>query len=758
MSNYLKIIFINILFSVLISFLAVAQNSSFSISGTINETGSSEPVSFSYIHLEELNRTAVSNIDGEFELENIPTGTYTLTTHRIGYRTQSRKVELIDSDLKLIIYLNASILSSEAIEVVGDSDELSGSGLEHASKKVFGSELRRNLGSTLSETLTNLPGFDQRSNGAAPGRPVIRGLGGERVMILQDGINSGDVSSQSSDHAVTIDPVSASEIEVARGPAALAYGSNAIGGVINVVKNQVRTTLPSQPTGTFSLNAQTVNTGISSALNVSFPVLNFAVQADLNGRYALDTQTPLGKIQNSFFETTNDALGISWIQPWGYAGLSSSIYFSNYGIPPDPNGHENGVDIELRKYQYDARSEILVNGEFIKVLEMDASYKTYNHKEIEGSTASGRQVIGTEFNLNTSNFDTRAQHNTLGFINSGTFGVSAEFEDYDVVGAGTPPSSSLKIGAYAIEESDFGALHLEGGLRFDIVSNSTSANDLFYSIGARNGAIDSTYYKNRDFTALSGSASAIYDLGNGFSLGTTILRSFRAPSLEELYSEGPHLASYSFEIGNPDLAPERAWAKELFFGYQSTKVNTSAAVFHNGFDNYIYAKNTGRANVQRFDLQDYQFVGTKAELYGFELSAEFQLTQQLVVDASTSFTLGRQDTVGINGNTGTQALPQVPPFKITGSIKYVNNDFEVGSRIRSASKQDRTGEFETETDGYSLVDLFSQYRFNTGKLLHTISLNLNNLLDETYFNHLSRIKDLRPEPGRNISLLYRVYF
>lgn len=735
------------------------QGTSFSISGTIFDSEYHEPISFAYIHLEELNRTAVSNADGEFEIKNIPSGTYTITSHRIGYRTQSREIELTDSNLVLIIQLNPSVLSSEAIEVVGTNDGLTGSGLEHASKKVFGSDLRRNLGSTLSETLTNLPGFDERTNGSAPGRPVIRGLGGERVMILQDGINSGDVSSQSSDHAVTIDPVSATEIEVARGPAALAYGANAIGGVINVVKNQIRTTLPSQLTGSFSLNGQTVNSGVSGALNFSLPYRNFAIQADLNGRYALDTQTPDGKIGNTYYETTNDALGISWVQPWGYAGVAGSIYFSDYGIPPDPNGHPNGVDIELRKYQYDARSEVLINNEFLKVIELDASYKAYNHKEIEGATNSGRKIIGTEFDLITTNFDFRGRHNELGVISSGTFGLSAQLEDYFVdVLTRTLQANSYSTGAYIIEESDFGPLHVEAGLRFDVVSNTTTSTGLFYSVGARTGSIDSTNYKNRNFAALSGSATAIYDLGKGFSVGATLLRSFRSPSLEELYSEGPHLASYSFEIGNPDLSPERAWAKELFVGFQAEKINLHAAVFHNGFDSYIYAKNTGTPNVQRPDLLNYQFIGADAQLYGFEFSGEAQLFTKLVVDASTSFTIGSQDTTDQQGNEGTRPLPQIPPFKMKTSLKYVDNNFEVGSRLRFASDQNRTGEFETETQGYTLIDLFSQYRFNSGNFLHTIAINLNNLLDETHFNHLSRIKDLRPEPGRNISLLYRVYF
>ena len=751
-------LFLTILFLLVGVMPAIGQNQVYSVKGSVFDMDSKEVIPFSYVHLEELSRTTVSSVDGYFELKNIPPGIYTITAHRIGYATQSRKISITNADLELKIELHASVFSSESIEVIGEKSDLSGANLAHASKKVFGADLRRNLGSTLSQTLSNLPGFDQRSNGAAPGRPVIRGLGDERVVILQDGMSSGDISAQSSDHAVTIDPASANEIEIARGPAALAFGANAIGGVINVVKNQITTTLPSKANGTFTLNGQSVNTGLSSALSTTIPIGTFAIQADLSGRFSSDTQTPAGKIDNSYFRTTNDAVGISYLRPWGYAGFSTSVYASNYGIPPDPNGHTSGVDIKMFKLQYDAKSEIVINNDFLKVIEIDASYKDYEHKEIEGKDFNGNDVIGTLFNLKTANADIRFKNNHFGFFENGTFGLSGQFEDYAVEGAGTPPSDNFSLGAYIIQEKDINALHLEAGLRYDLVHTRSSSTGVFYSIGVQSGTIDSTSYKNRNFGALSGSVAAIYNLGKGLSLGASVLRSFRAPSMEELYSEGPHLASYSFEIGNPDLDPERAWAKEIFVGYQGKRLNLNAAVFHNGFDNYLFAQNTGRTNPIRSDLQDYQFTGNKAWLYGYEFSGELKLTKTFFTQFSLSKTLGEQEVTTESAEVVKRPLPQIPPLKGKLSLKYVNNNFEIGTQAQHSTKQDKTGYFETPTDAYTTIDIFSQYRFNSRKLLHSLSFNINNLLDTEYQNHLSRIKDLRPEPGRNISLLYRVYF
>ncbi|MDR9418601.1 TonB-dependent receptor [Gracilimonas sp.] len=745
-----KLTFLFILFLVgAFAHTSALAGDSYILSGKVTDSETGEPISFAYLHLEELNRTAVADVDGKYQIKNVPAGNFTLTAHRIGYRTQTKEISIKEADETVDIQLRPTVLGSQSVDVVGAQENLEGSNLEHASKKVFGSDLRRNLGNTLSETLSNLAGFDERKMGSAPGRPVIRGLGDERVLILQDGVRSGDVSAQSSDHAVTIDPISAQEVEIARGPQALAYGANAIGGVINVVRNQIETSVPARFTGNLTLNGESVSKGLSGAFDATIPYNNFALSLDLNGRTAGNYSTPLGEVDNTYYDATNNAVGLSWVRNWGYLGGAFSTYFNNYGIPPDPNGHPNGVDIEMEKYQYDLKSEILLNKDFLKVIEGDLSIKNYTHREIESSGA-----LGTQFGLVTTNADLKVKHNGLGFIESGSFGLWGEIEDYAIIGAGTPDSDSYKFGAYMIEEADFGNLHLEAGLRYDWVLNQPDENDPDSRIGN---------IRERSFQALSSSVAAIYSINSNYSIGTSVLHSFRAPSLEELYSEGPHLASYSYEIGNPELDPERGLAKEIFIRYQSDKGSAEMAGFHNGFSNYLYARDTGRQNNRRPDLNDYQFVGAEAQLYGVEFSGEMQLFNNFVLNTSLSYTkalrnVTEQEQIQSGYNDDTRPLPQIPPAKGKLSFKYTKDRLELGSRLRVATKQKRTGEFETPTDGYTLLDLFAQYRIEGGKLLHTFSLNANNLLNREYYNHLSRIKDLRPEPGINVSLLYRVYF
>ncbi|MDR9416841.1 MAG: TonB-dependent receptor, partial [Gracilimonas sp.] len=470
----------------------------------------------------------------------------------------------------------------------------------------------------------------------------------------------------------------------------------------------------------------------------------------LNGRTATDITTPLGEIDNTYYRATNDAIGISWVQDWGYIGGAFSTYLNNYGIPPDPQGHPNGVDIEMEKFQYDIKSEMLVDAEFIKVIEGDLSIKNYTHKEIESNGS-----LGTQFGLVTTNAEIKAQHNSLGVLDQGSFGIWGEIEDYGVIGAGTPDANSYKLAAYLIEEANFGNLHLETGLRFDWVLNKPVEDEPNSPIGN---------IRQRSFPALASSIAGIYAFENDISLGISFLHSFRAPSLEELYSEGPHLASYSYEIGNPELNPERGLAKEIFLRYQSNQINSELALFHNDFSNYLYARDTGQPNIRRPDLNNYQFVGTEAILYGTEISGSVQFLNNFVIEASLSYTIANrkvpeseQQTTGFDSDT--RPLPQIPPLKAKSTFKYINSDgLEIGSRIRIADEQDRVGEFETPTEGYILVDTFAQYRIDGSKFLHTFALNFNNLLNREYYNHLSRIKDLQPEPGFNANLLYRIYF
>lgn len=740
----------NISSIILVCFLLMGANSlSAQVTGTIIDASSDEPVPFAYIHLEEINRAITADRNGNFQFQNVPPGTYTLSVHRIGFRDFSRQIEVTEDLEPMTIRLQPASVMGEEITVTGQS-EISGSRLQHASTKILGEELRRNLGTTLSETLQNKAGFNERSSGPAPGRPVIRGLGDERVLILQDGERTGDVSSQSADHAVSIDPMGAEEIEVARGPAALAYGANAIGGVINVVRNQIPTSVPSSVTGSVSLSGKSVNDELSGALDASIPLGKWAMNLDINGRTGSDFSTPDGTVENSSIQNTHNTGGISYIGNRGYIGGSASYYSSNYGIPPDPiGGHPSGVDIEMRKYQFDVRGEYTFRDSFFRLAEARYSFVNYNHAEIESNGS-----IGTEFGNLTATSSATVHNKGWGIFSNGSMGIWGEWQDYAIFGARTPDSNQYSAAAYVIQEGDAGDLHFELGSRFEYALSKPKEERVSNQIGE---------IKERSFSALATSASAIYGITQKLFIGSTFMHSFRAPSLEELYSEGPHLAAYSYEIGNPELKAERGIGLELFFRYRSNRFSAELAGYRNDFQNYLYARDTGEQSVADPALNYYQFVGEPALFYGTELSIDAQLTTQIFIGGTFSYTVAERDVSEeeqqITGYSGdTRPLPMIPPLQ--GSIygRFSKGDFTAMIRYKLSDKQTRLGEFETETDGYSLLSASVQYRFSTSGILHTISLNGSNILDTTYRDHLSRIKEIFPAPGRSINLLYRLYF
>ncbi|MCC5941488.1 MAG: TonB-dependent receptor [Balneolaceae bacterium] len=730
---------------------AEASESSGILKGKVIDAKTWEPIPYVYLHLEEINRTITTDRNGEFRFSNVPSGTITLSAHRIGYMNQTRRISITDQEEnEITIELNPSVITGSTVEVVGQQEGVRGSNLEHASTKILGTELRRNLGTTLSETLESQPGFDSRSMGPAPGRPVIRGLGDYRVLILQDGERSGDASATSADHSVSIDPISANEIEIARGPAALVYGSNAIGGVINVVRDQIPTSVPNSITGSATLQGSSVNSGATAAGSLLIPYNNLAFNIDVNGRTGSDFNTPVGRIENSDLQSTNNAAGISYIKPWGYAGIAGSMYISNYGIPPDPlGGHPSGVNIEMEKFQLDGRSEVVFSDRFFKNVELNASLKNYYHVEWERA-----DVAGTEFGIVTTTAGIKANHRGFAFFEEGIVGVWGEYQDFAVRGSRSPDSNSFTGSLFTVQEADFGPLHIEVGARFD--HNIARPKE-----DRPNSAIGNI--RQRSFSALSSSASAIYNLGRGFYTGAIVMHSYRAPALEELFSEGPHLAAYSYEIGNPDLDPERGLGKEIFLRYRTGRTAASIAAYHNGFSNYLYARDTGRPNDRIATLNDYQFVGVEAEIYGFESSIEHQFTPNLLVDAGISYTIGERnvddDERNITGFTGSTApLPMIPPLKASLGFRYAINSLTFNTKLRYASEQSRLGEFETNTSGYTLLDAGVQYRLDAGGVFHTFTFGVQNIFNETYRDHLSRIKDIFPEPGRNFNLLYRVYF
>src|SRR5699024_2451643 len=415
------------------------------LKGVIIDQQTGDPLGYSYVYIPELEMADAANQSGLFKFETIKTGTYSIRATRVGYTTLKAEVTVKPDETKFIkLLMRPAVLNLNELTVAGEKP-IEGSEIEGVSQSLSGSKLRKNMSTTLAATLESIPGLASRSMGAAPARPVMRGLGGKRVVILQDGIRTGDVSAQSADHAVTVDPIGADKIEIARGPEALKFGSNAVGGVINVIDHHIPASLPGHIQGSASVQGATVNYGSATALGLKLPAgSSFAVNFNGNFRQGANLNTPVGEITNTGILSTDNTLGISYIRPWGYAGGSFSYYLNHYGIPPDPRGgHSHGVDIKMRSFQTKGKSEILFSDNFLQSLKIDLSYSNYYHKEIEPGG-----ITGTEFGLLSTIADISLQHGKYGLFDEGTIGIWGEKTNFAVRGAKTPTTDSYRIASY----------------------------------------------------------------------------------------------------------------------------------------------------------------------------------------------------------------------------------------------------------------------------------------------------------------------
>lgn len=723
------------------------------IHGQITDSGSGEPLAGAHVRILELSRDELTHEDGGFRFTRVPAGRYTLIVERLGYRRETRVVEVeAGESAYLNVALQFSAIQLSGITVTGTVGQQLSEEALRTTTVLGGQDLARNLDATVAATLENVPGVASVSTGPATARPVIRGLGGDRILILEDGGRIGDLSASSPDHAVAVEAVTAKQIEVVRGPAALLYGSNALGGIVNVIREDIPSSLTDQVHGGVSLQGQSVNESLTGGGWLLGSLGPIALRVEGSARTAGDLRTPIGKLENTAAETYNFSAGGSWVNGWGHAGLAYRFYASDYGVPgfghdhnhdhgdhdhdEHDHGHDHadGVNIEMRRHT--VRGEALVRrdvGPFSSI-KFDGTFSNYHHRELE---ADGH--VGTEYDLLSSTGGVVAQHGAIGPFSEGAVGIQAHWRDFSAGGSlVAPPSNEYSIAGFFLEELDLNPVRLQVGARYDwhqIVPRETET------------IVDIGEIRTRTFGSVSASLGALYDFGAGIALGANVGRAFRTPDVTELYSQGPHLATYSVEIGNPDLEAETALGTDLFLRITRDRFTGEVAVFQNRISNYIYPRNTGLLSDDGLPI--YRFVGDDAILSGVEGEAKLNVAGGLVVDGTVSYVRGtlRDDDL---------PLPLIPPMSGRLDVRYEAPKFFVGAGVKLAARQDRVGEFEEPTDGYHVFDATAGYRWVAFGRIHSLTLKAENLTDTEYRDHLSRVKAIMPQAGRSLSLLYRV--
>lgn len=708
------------------------------IEGVVRDAGTGQPLAGANVSVVGSGTRAVTHGDGTFHLTGIGEGGYTLHAERLGYRGAAIEVVVGDESPVVVIELVSSPIALHGMVVTATISERGADEALRPVSVLAGDELQRGMEATVAATLASLPGLAATSMGPTVSQPVIRGLSGDRVLMLEDGTAVGDASNAGSDHATALDPSSARRIEVVRGPGALLYGGNGLGGVINVIRDEIPSAVPHHFTGAATLQTQTATGSLAGSATALFGVAEqVPVRVEVAARRAGDLKTPAGALLNTDGAMWSGGIGAARVADWGHMGASFRGYLNDYGIPGGfVGGHEGGVRIEMERTASKFRAVVDEPVGIFGSLRFDATHTWYEHREMERP-----DILGTQFVQEKASGAVLGRHGRWGPFAAGAMGGRVSWEDFGYGGGlSTPNSRRLKAALYLLEESDLGPARIEWGLRYDWIRADPLEEDPDSDIGE---------IRDRSFRSLSGSLGVLYSHGSGLTLGASVVHAFRAPDINELYSKGPHLAAYVFEVGNPSLKGEVGRGIDVFLRFESDRVSAEVTGFRNDIRNYVYGEDTGRLSPVL--LPKYQYQGNDALFSGFEAAAAVGLGRGLVLETAASSVTGSLKITG-------RALPLVPPLRRHVALKYEQPLWFVRAEAEMAGRQDRTGEFESATDGYQLFNASAGARLTLGGRLNVLTVSLDNATDTEYRNHLSRVKEIMPEAGRGLSVTYRVVF
>jgi iron complex outermembrane receptor protein len=650
---------------------------------------------------------------------------------------------------------------------------------------VQGEDLRQDLRPSIGETLEHIPGVSATSFGPSASRPVLRGLQGERVRVLTDGLGSIDVSNTSVDHAAVVNPLLADRIEVLRGPQSLLYGSSAIGGVVNVIDKRIPVSVPDEPIHVEALatygSAANERSGGGS---VDVPLGGqFVVHADGSylktddiriGGYALtpraraaalasaalppqageeesgEDEEPIdfaanaairGTLPNSASKTWTAGAGVAFITDTGNIGISYSHYDSLYGVPvryaTEPGQEQEAPRLSLLQNRLDLRAEVNTGGGFLDKIAVRAGHASYRHFELEENGE-----VGTAFYNDGTEGRVELVQSKKGPW-SGVSGVQFFTRDFNVIGeeAFLPKNSTAQFGLFTRQQLDYDALKLEAGARYE--HSRLEASPLEEQAQFFDGL--------RKFDTFSASAGASYSVLPGWRIGLNLSRTGRAPSAEELFANGPHAGTQAFELGNPDFRTEKNWGVEAILRGTGEGYSIEASAYHSWFSNFIYEDLTDEVED---GLPVYRFRQADARYYGFEIEGKATLatfgTARVVADGLADYVHAEIDKVG--------PAPRIPPLRLLGGLGVETPKVDVRGEVEWADAQKRVSAVETPTDSYTIVNAEVNVRPWGADRPLSFALSAHNIFDVDARRHASFLKDFAPLPGRDIRVTAHVSF
>lgn len=736
--------------------LVYGQNAT--IQGTVTLQNTNNPLHDVVVILSQLKRSTQTKDDGSYIFENVPPGTYTVIAHLDRFPDSTGAVS-VKAGEAATLDLALNLLQKEEVVVVVGSEQSSFDSIPTVDS-LDSTELAQKSQASLGDVLDNQPGVAKRSFGVGNSRPVIRGFDGDRVSVTNDGVRSGSLASQSGDHGETVDVLAVERIEVVKGPATLLYGGSAIGGVVNAVSGHHDVHGSAHPglrgfaTG---LGGSNNGQGGGSA-GFEYGFRKFLIFGNGGSQRSGDYETPQGKVKNSKSRVSDGSVGFGFYGTKTFFSFSYGYENGRYGNPfaarfeaeeeekaskpllsflsnkPILTSTANLVEeqtealIDIAFRRHNGRLNVgfrnLETG-FIDSLQFSLNYSDYRHKELEDGAA--KTIFDNREVVYRGVFEQQGRG-----IFSGSFGFSGYHRNYDVVGAEalSPPVDVNSFAAFLLEDIRTDHFQLQLGARVDKIS------------------YDPIGLPKRDFTGFSGAIGLRIPIYSVAAFVANYTSSYRAPALEELYNNGPHVGNLAFEIGNADLKRERNDGVEFSLRYSGKKLKGEVNYFYYNIRNFVFLAPTG--NIED-GLIEANYLQSNSRYTGTEAGLDYEILPNLSINMGL-------DAVDAEIKATNSPLPRIPPLRGRIGLEAKYKGFSLRPEVIMARSQSQVFSTETRTPGYTVVNLLVSYTLVQRHTVQIFSINAFNLGDRLYRNHLSFIKDLAPEIGRGVKFSYTVRF
>jgi iron complex outermembrane recepter protein len=702
------------------------------LTGTVTDTAGN-PLAQVRVTVLEANRTTLTGPDGRYVLAGLPTGTYAVSFALVGYAPQVHRITLREGEVVLNVSLRPTLIELQELQVTASPIATTSLTSPQPTSVMAAEEVQSNRAASLGETISMLPGVRNFSTGAGIGKPVIRGLSSNRVLVLTDGQRL-ESQQWGDEHGPQAEAGEAERIEVIRGPASVLYGSDALGGVVNVITPELPDALDRDPfvSGRVIAGYATNNEQPDGTFSLEGASGGFGFRGSFTGRTSDDVRTPAGQLFNSGARALNGTGSLGYRGSWGSIAGTYSHRDERVEIHEDP-----AEDPTATPFQRIGDDRVHLQGSLpvsASHLDVHLGFERNRRREFEDAAATD---VALGLLARTYSADVRLHHPPVGSV-AGIIGVTGLRNEFDKFGEETliPNNAYNNLGIYAFEQLELGPWHFAVGARYD-----------YRRLRVEDDADLGVVAQRRTYNSVTGNLGVLYRAAEPVALVFNVGRGYRAPTAFDLFSNGVHEGTVRFERGDSTLKNETSINTDLALRIQGRKVTAEIGGFANFIDNFIFPDPSGEIDpVSGFQIFD--ITSGNARLTGLETALEFHATTFLHLRGTADYTRGQNTTTDL-------PLPLIPPFRATysarlegGQAGWVENPyFSIGGE--SNAKQTRVDPEDFAPEGYTLANVAGGFTLPVGEKRVSVDLQLRNVFDKAYASFLSRYKTYALDPGRN---------